>query len=277
VNVNVSTAFNPTNGTILVSGVLRYFQIAATATVGTPVTGRVLIASGAYFQRAFNSLNGSFLFPVGPYDISGITGYRPFTLTGNSTSISSLTAFIVSFAATGGSVSTSTNNRSNVLCNLNTSGAASNMIDFRLRSTFIGHAQDEHRDYQMLERNYVSVGGELEEITESPKNIGSEALSAFIFHQASQSNPVDLIGSMFIIEGLGNKLAGTWAEQIKNTLNLNNDQVSFLSYHSVNDESHLGKLEALITSEWMTEAIAQRIIKTAKVTARLYLLQLEEI
>jgi 3-oxoacyl-[acyl-carrier-protein] synthase-3 len=155
--------------------------------------------------------------------------------------------------------------------------AASNMIDFRLRSTFIGHAQDEHRDYQMLERNYVSVGGELEEITESPKNIGSEALSAFIFHQASQPDPVDLIGSMFIIEGLGNKLAGSWAEQIKNTLNLNNDQVSFLSYHSVNDESHLGKLEALITSEWMTEAIAQRIIKTAKVTARLYLLQLEEI
>ncbi|WP_242724477.1 hypothetical protein [Microcoleus vaginatus] len=31
--------------------------------------------------------------------------------------------------------------------------AASNMSDFRLRSTFIGHAQDEHRDYQMLEQN----------------------------------------------------------------------------------------------------------------------------
>jgi 3-oxoacyl-[acyl-carrier-protein] synthase III len=155
--------------------------------------------------------------------------------------------------------------------------AASNTIDFRLRSTFIGHAQDEHRDYQMLERNYVSVGGELKEITESPKNIGSEALSAFIFHQASQPDPVDLIGSMFIIEGLGNKLAGTWAEQIKKTLNLTNDRVSFLSYHSANDESHLGKLDEFITAEWMTEAIAQRIVKTAKVTARLYLLQLEEI
>lgn len=155
--------------------------------------------------------------------------------------------------------------------------AASNMIDFRLRSTFIGHAQDEHRDYQMLERNYVSVGGELKEITESPKNIGSEALSAFIFHQASQPDPVDLIGSMFIIEGIGNKLAGSWAEQIKRTLNLINEQVSFLSYHSANDESHLAKLEALIKAEWMTEAIAQRIVKTAKVTARLYLLQLEEI
>lgn len=155
--------------------------------------------------------------------------------------------------------------------------AASNMTDFRLRSTFIGHAQDEHRDFQMLERNYVSVGGVWEEIANAEKNLGSEALSAFIFHQASRENPVDLIGSMFIIEGLGNNLAGKWAEQIRATLNLKEDQVSFLAYHAANDESHLGKLHALVNAEWMTPEIADRIVKTARVTARLYLLQLEEI
>ena len=155
--------------------------------------------------------------------------------------------------------------------------AASNTIDFRLRSTLIGHAQDEHRDYQMLERNYVSVGGELEEIVQAEKNIGSEALSAFIFHQASRENPVDLIGSMFIIEGLGNQLAGQWASKIQQTLGLRDDQVSFLAYHGANDESHIGKLEAIINADWMTPDIARRIVKTARVTARLYLLQLEEI
>jgi len=155
--------------------------------------------------------------------------------------------------------------------------AASNMTDFRLRSTFIGHAQDEHRDYQMLERNYVSIGGALEEIVNAEKNIGSEALSAFIFHQASRENPVDLLGSMFIIEGLGNNLAGQWAAKIQQTLGLKDEQVSFLGYHSANDEAHLGKLNELINAEWMTTEIAQRIVKTAQVTARLYLLQLEEI
>ncbi len=155
--------------------------------------------------------------------------------------------------------------------------AASNMTDFRLRSLFIGHAQDEHRDYQMLERNYVAVGGELQEIVEAEKNIGSEALSAFIFHQASRENPVDLIGSMFIIEGLGNNLAGQWAKQIKQTLKLQNEQVSFLAYHADNDEFHIGKLNSIINAEWMTMEIAKRIIKTAQVTARLYLLQLEQI
>jgi len=155
--------------------------------------------------------------------------------------------------------------------------AASNMTDFRLRSTFIGHAQDEHRDFQMLERNYVSVGGVLADIVNAEKNIGSEALSAFIFHQASRENPVDLIGSMFIIEGLGNNLAGKWAAQIQQTLALQDEQVSFLAYHSANDASHLGKLDAMVHAEWMTQEIADRILKTAQVTARLYLLQLEEI
>jgi 3-oxoacyl-[acyl-carrier-protein] synthase III len=155
--------------------------------------------------------------------------------------------------------------------------AASNMIDFRLRSTFIGHAQDEHRDYQMLERNYVAVGGNLADIVNAEKNIGSEALSAFIFYQASKENPVDLVGSMFIIEGLGNNLAAKWAEQIKSHLGLTTEQVSFMAYHGANDEAHIGKLNAILNAEWMTPELADRIVRTAQVTARLYQMQLEEI
>ncbi len=155
--------------------------------------------------------------------------------------------------------------------------AASNMTDFELRSALIGHAKDEHRDFQLLERNYVASGGELSEIVQAEKNLGSEALSAFMFHQASQENPVDLLGSMFIIEGLGQRLAGPWARQIQATLQLSDDQVSFLAYHGDNDESHLGKLEALLQADWLTPERAQRIVKTARITARLYRLQLEEI
>ncbi|MGF1601469.1 MAG: beta-ketoacyl-ACP synthase III [Thermosynechococcaceae cyanobacterium] len=155
--------------------------------------------------------------------------------------------------------------------------AASNFTDFQLRSTFIKHAQEEHRDFQMLEHNYISVGGDPANILKAQKNIGGEALSAFIFHHASQPDPVDLIGSMVIIEGVGNQLAGQWAKQIQAQLNLAPEQVSFLSYHGDNDALHLQKLNALLQGSWMTDEIAQRIIKTAQVTARLYRLQLEEI
>jgi 3-oxoacyl-[acyl-carrier-protein] synthase III len=82
---------------------------------------------------------------------------------------------------------------------------------------------------------------------------------------------------MFIIEGLGNNLAGKWAVQIQQILGLQQEQVSFLAYHADNDESHLAKLNAIVNADWMTQEIADRIVRTAQVTARLYLLQLEEI
>ncbi|MEM0982045.1 MAG: 3-oxoacyl-[acyl-carrier-protein] synthase III C-terminal domain-containing protein, partial [Cyanobacteria bacterium P01_H01_bin.58] len=155
--------------------------------------------------------------------------------------------------------------------------AASNATEFSLRSLLINHARDEHRDFQMLERDYVSVGGNLEEIVGAEQNLGSEALSAYIFQRASRENPIDLLGSMFIIEGLGNQMAGQWAQMIQQVLGLEKQQVSFLGYHAVNDESHIGKLQEFLEADWMTKEIGDRIVKTAKTTARLYRLQLEEI
>lgn len=157
--------------------------------------------------------------------------------------------------------------------------AASNITtdNFALRSAFIGHAADEQRDFQMLERDFVSVGGSLEEIQRAEKNIGSEALSAWMFHRASQENPFDLLGAMFIIEGLGLRMAQRWGKQIRAQLQLGEKQVSFLLYHGANDGNHFAKLESALASGLLTEELAARIVKTAKVTARLYALQLEEL
>ena len=159
------------------------------------------------------------------------------------------------------------------------SRAASNLTieAAEIRSAFIQHAREEHRDYEMLERDYVSVGGELAVIRAQPKNVGSEALSAWMFQCASRENPYELIGAMFIIEGLGNRLAARWAERIQEVLEVTPQQVTFLGYHGVNDESHFGRLEKAIDSGLLTEAMVERIVKTARVTARLYRLQLEEL
>jgi hypothetical protein len=84
-----------------------------------------------------------------------------------------------------------------------------------LRSTLMRHAVTEHRDFRMLETDYVAGGGTLEDIRNAQKNIGSEALSAWMFHQASQPNPFDLLGAMFIIEGLGHQGRGMGAPGAK--------------------------------------------------------------
>ena len=147
-----------------------------------------------------------------------------------------------------------------------------------LRSLFMKHAVTEHRDFEMLERDYVSVGGALEDIRRAEKNIGTEALHAFMYHRASQSNPFDLLGAMFIIEGLGQKKAFEWGKAIQRQLVLKENQVSFLLYHGANDDEHMEQFDSTLNSGILDIPNMDRsIIRTAQVTARLYRLQLEEI
>jgi 3-oxoacyl-[acyl-carrier-protein] synthase-3 len=148
---------------------------------------------------------------------------------------------------------------------------------FSIRSAFIAHTSDEHRDFEMLERNYAAVGGDLDEIRKGRKNIGSEALSSYILHKASQENPFELIGAMFIVEGLGQRIARQWGQRIKEQLGLSNDAVSFFLYHSESDVEHFKRLDQVIASGVLTEPLVADIVRCARVTARLYALQLEEI
>ncbi|MDQ3191012.1 MAG: 3-oxoacyl-ACP synthase [Bacteroidota bacterium] len=159
------------------------------------------------------------------------------------------------------------------------SRAASN-IDielFELRSAFIKHTAAEHKDYQMLERNFESLGEPISVIQTGEKNIGSLALSSFMFQQASKPNPLDLLGAMFIIEGIGKRLAAFWGEMIREQLNLKEEQVSFFTYHGKADENHFHNLEEALNHPLMNMDLAKHIVKTAKTTAKLYNLQLEEL
>ena len=146
-----------------------------------------------------------------------------------------------------------------------------------LRSTVIGHAKEEHRDYELLEADYEAMGGDRAEIRAAPRNIGTEALTSYMLHRASQPDPVDLLGAMFIIEGLGNHMATRWAARIREALGAGPERTRFLSYHGENDDRHMEKLAAIVTGEAVTAETRPRIVKTAKVVARLYALQLEEL
>jgi 3-oxoacyl-[acyl-carrier-protein] synthase-3 len=157
--------------------------------------------------------------------------------------------------------------------------AASNLtVEYTdLRAEFIEHAAEEQRDYRMLENDYVAVGGSREAIKSGQKNPGSEALSAFMFNQANRENPFDLLGAMYIIEGLGANKASHWVELIKDQLDLSSEQVSFIEYHGGADEEHTEKMFEILRSDLITPEIARSIVYTARVVARLYALQLEEI
>jgi 3-oxoacyl-[acyl-carrier-protein] synthase-3 len=148
---------------------------------------------------------------------------------------------------------------------------------FDLRSAAIHHAADEHRDFRMLEHDYVAAGGELTDIHGGRKNLGSEALSAYLFHQASLPNPIDLLGAMFVIEGLGAAKVAGWANLLRDSVGLTDDQLSFLRYHGEADDEHFELLRQIVRSDFVDRAAAERIVRTAAVVARLYVMQLEAI
>ena len=159
------------------------------------------------------------------------------------------------------------------------SRAASNIDEahLELRSQLMRHAVTEHRDFRLLEADYVATGGALEAIQSAEKNLGSEALSAWMFHQASQPNPFDLLGAMWIIEGLGSIKAKEWGRAAQTALGLPDEAVRFLLYHGDNDVEHIGEFKQMLAMVLPDAALAQLIVKTARVTARLYALQIEEI
>jgi 3-oxoacyl-[acyl-carrier-protein] synthase III len=148
---------------------------------------------------------------------------------------------------------------------------------FWLRSAAIRHAADEHRDYQLIERDYAALGGDPQVMTSASANIGSCALSAFVFRRAGLPDPVDLLGAMFVIEGLGMRRAAGWADRLAESLGLRDDQLSFLRYHAAGDEEHFRMLTAALRSGLLDDAAVTEIVRTARVTARLYALQLEEL
>lgn len=159
------------------------------------------------------------------------------------------------------------------------SRAASNfdVEHFALRSAAIRHAEEEHRDFLMLERDYVAIGGSLDELRAGRKNLGSEALSGYMFHAADARNPVGLLGAMFIIEGLGAQRAAGWAERFQEVLGLADNQVHFMRYHQDADTEHTGALEAILRSGIIDKDAADEIVRCAQIVARLYVLQLEEL
>jgi hypothetical protein len=146
-----------------------------------------------------------------------------------------------------------------------------------VRSVVMGHAHDEHRDYELLESDYVGAGGDLLTIRARDRNVGSEALHGYLMYRAGEPNPLGLLGAMWIIEGLGEKMAREWAARVRELASVDETATRFLGYHGANDDAHMGRFYALLQRACTRDAISADIVRTAQVVARLYALQLEEV
>jgi hypothetical protein len=85
------------------------------------------------------------------------------------------------------------------------------------------------------------------------------------------------LGAMWIIEGLGEKMAANWADRIEKLTGCDDGYTRFLRYHGSNDDSHMDKLYGLIDRICTSERASDDVVMTSRVVARLYAWQLEEI
>ena len=160
------------------------------------------------------------------------------------------------------------------------SRAASNFdIDhFELRSAAIRHAEEEHRDYLMLERDYVAIGGSLDELRSGRKNIGSEALSGYMFHYADQPNPVGParrdVHHRRARREARRRMGRAGSRRCSGSPTTRCTSCSTTRRRTA---QHTGDLEAILTSGIIDDAAADEIVRCAQVVARLYALQLEEL
>ncbi len=137
------------------------------------------------------------------------------------------------------------------------------------------HAGEEQFDFKILYADYQNAGGK-KDIDSLKRNAGGEALNSYMYAKARSSNPLGLLGGIFIIEGTGQKIIPTLLPFLKKHLSLQMNAFKFLEYHGENDVKHLQRwAQAVEMALTIEPSCYDDILKTAKEVAALYQQQWE--
>ena len=160
-------------------------------------------------------------------------------------------------------------------------GAASLTGDYAQLAALIDlHADDEQHDFKILHSDYLKAGGTETDITRLRRNPGGEALNAYLHSLAATPNPIGLLGAIYIIEGTGQRIVPSLLPLLRQALPLPPDAFRFLEYHGANDEHHLERWLMAVQMALALDATGtaqQAIVRTARHTAQLYLMQFQHV
>ena len=142
------------------------------------------------------------------------------------------------------------------------------------------HAGEEQDDFKILHQDYLNAGGTEADLNALRRNPGGEALNSYLHALAATTNPVGLLGAIYIIEGTGQRIVPHLLPLLREHLQLPPDCLRFLSYHGANDEHHLARwlmAVQLVLAQDTSGQAARAIASTARRTAQLYLMQFEHV
>lgn len=128
-----------------------------------------------------------------------------------------------------------------------------------------------HHEWILNDITACGADADLVRANQAQSRVGApiELMVAYLYHQIDRVNPIALFGMVWVLEGTSVGVGGEVAALVKQTLNLPENAMSYLTSHSVLDQDHIQLFERLMNQ--ITDPVDQQaIIDSANMVFRLY-------
>ncbi|KUI98375.1 TenA family transcriptional regulator [Vibrio sp. MEBiC08052] len=142
-----------------------------------------------------------------------------------------------------------------------------------LRTAIAEYIEEEIGHHEWILNDIRACGGSADDVRHN-QNDGAvctaiELMVAYLYHQIDRGNPLALFGMVWVLEGTSVGIGGQVAQQVKLTLNLQDDALTYLTSHSELDQEHIQFFARLMAR--ITDPDEQQvIIRSANMVFQLY-------
>ncbi|WNJ97876.1 iron-containing redox enzyme family protein [Vibrio ruber] len=142
-----------------------------------------------------------------------------------------------------------------------------------LRVAIAEYIEEEIGHHEWILNDICACGGSADDVRNN-QNDGAvcsaiELMIAYLYHQIDRGNPLALFGMVWVLEGTSVGIGGQVAQQVKQTLNLQDDALTYLTSHSELDQEHIQFFACLM--DRITDPDEQQvIIRSANMVFQLY-------
>lgn len=158
--------------------------------------------------------------------------------------------------------------------------AAASRFDYGLESVrkrFLKHATEEFGHERFALKDLATLGVNPDLVKVSEPLVATTALVAFHYYMAERVNPVALLGTIYTLEGLGQREGSQAYRAIQESLKLPPSAVTFLSSHAEFDVKHLEEARKTIAENVKSEEDERAIVYASRAAFELYAFMFEQI
>ncbi|MDW6005087.1 TenA family transcriptional regulator [Vibrio mangrovi] len=142
-----------------------------------------------------------------------------------------------------------------------------------LRTAIAEYIEEEIGHHEWILNDIRACDGAADDVRQN-QNDGAvctaiELMVAYLYHQIDRGNPLALFGMVWVLEGTSVGIGGQVAQQVKQTLDLPDNALTYLTSHSELDQDHIQFFARLMAQ--ITDPDEQQvIIRSANMVFQLY-------